>query len=162
MDGGLPATAQADITVSRASFKAADRDVPVRCLWFAVTPVPESLYDPTADNNVVAVELNVYDNDAKILQTDDEIFIRSLSSTLIKIPRGQMAVSEQVKPTILRAGKRARGQLSLVVHADAFASASDESPRRCTAVLSIAGAADTNPTDNTTRLVVDVLNRNNY
>jgi hypothetical protein len=173
--------------VSRAAFKFVDRRVPARCtLWFSVAAVPEDLYDPTPDNNVVAVELNVYDDDAKILDTEDEVLIQSVSPTLVKIPRGQTSVIEQVKPTILRAGKkvledagmdvivtagdgdcpkgtigitdfdrcaagtqnrmvlrrgkRARGMLALVVRGDAFASTTDESPRRCTAVLTISGA----------------------
>jgi len=209
VDGGLPATALADLTVSRATFAPVDRRVPVRCtLWFTVTAVPENLYDPTPDNNVVAVELNVYDKDARILQTEDEVFIQSLAPELVKIPRGQTERVERVKPTILRAGKRtledagmdvvvtagdgdcpkgtigiadfdrrtagtqnsmvlrrgkrARGALALVVRSDAFTSETDESPRRCTAVLSIAGAADTDPSNNTTRLVVDVIDRTDY
>ena len=209
VDGGLPATALADITVSRATFKPVDRRVPARCtLWFSVSVIPEELYDPTPDNNIVAVELNVYDNDAAIVQTEDEVLIQSLSPALVKIPRGQSSVVEQIKPTVLRAGKkvledagmdvvvtagdgdcpkgtigvadfdrrsigtqnrmtlrrgkRARGQLALVVRSDAFTSATDESPRRCTAVLTISGAADIDPSNNTTRLVVDVLDRNDY
>jgi cysteine-rich repeat protein len=209
VDGGLPATAQADITVSRAMFKPVDRRVPARCtLWFTVSAVPEGLYDPTPDNNVVAVELNVYDNDAAMLQTTDEVLIQSLSPALVKIPRGQTTVIEQVKPSVLRAGKkdledagmdvvvtagdgdcpkgtigiadfdrraagnqnimrlrrgkRARGMLALVIRSDAFTSASDESPRRCTAVLSISGVGDTDTSNNTTRLVIDVLDRNDY
>jgi cysteine-rich repeat protein len=209
VDGGLPATAQTDITVSRAGFKFVDRRVPARCtLWFSVTAVPEDLYDPTPDNNVVAVELNVYDDDDKILATEDEVFIQSLSPTLVKIPRGQTSVIEQVKPTITRAGKkvledagmdvvvtagdgdcpkgtigiadfdrraagtqnrmvlrrgkRARGMLALIVRGDAFTSTTDESPRRCTAVLTISGIADMDSSNNTTRLVVDVLDRNDY
>lgn len=209
VDGGLPATAQAHITVSRAAFQIADRRVPARCtLWFRASAMPENLYDPTPDNNVVAVELNVYDDDAKLLENEDEVLIRSLSPTLVKIPRGQTSVTERVKPTVLRAGKkvledaglevvvtagdgdcpkgtigitdfdrrtagtqnrmvlrrgkRARGMLALVVRADAFTSSTDESPRRCTAILSIAGAADLDPSNNTTRLVVDVIDRNDY
>jgi cysteine-rich repeat protein len=209
VDGGLPATAQADIKVSRAAFKLVDRRVPARCtLWFSVSAVPEDLYDPTPDNNVVAVELNVYDDDAKILETEDEVFIQSLSPTLVKIPQGQTSVVEQVKPTIMRAGKkvledvgmdvvvtagdgdcpkgtigiadfdrraagtqnrmvlrrgkRARGLLALVIRSDAFTSSTDESPRRCTAVLTISGIADMDSSNNTTRLVVDVLDRNDY
>jgi cysteine-rich repeat protein len=209
VDGGLPATAHADITVSRAGFKIVDRRVPARCtLWFSVSAVPENLYDPTPDNNVVAVELNVYDDHARLLETEDEVLIQSLSPTLVKIPRGQTSVIEQIKPTVLRAGKkiledagmdvvvtagdgdcpkgtigiadfdrraagtqnrmvlrrgkRARGMLALVVRADAFTSSTDESPRRCTAVLSISGTADMDPSNNTTRLVVDVIDRNDY
>jgi len=209
VDGGLPVTAQADITVSRATFTPVDRRVPVRCtLWFTVSAMPAGLYDPTPDNNVVAVELNVYDKDAALLQSEDEVFVRSLSPALVKIPRGQTSVVENVKPTILRGGKRdledagmdvvvtagdgdcpqgtigvadfnrravgeqnrlrlrrgkrARGMLSLIVRADVFTSTTDESPRRCTAVLSISGASDIDPSNNTTRLVVDVLDRNDY
>ena len=209
VDGGLPATAHARITVSRKTFAPFDRRVPERCtLWFAVAGVPEGLYDPTPDNNVVALELNVYDSDAAIGQGEDEIFVQSLRPTTVKIPSGQTSVVEQVKPTVrragkkeledagldvivtagdgdcpkgtigvadfdrraagtqnrmlLRRGKRARGVIALVVRSDLFTSTTDESPRRCTAVLTISGERDIDPSNNTTRLVIDVLDRNDY
>ena len=63
----------------------------------------------------------------------------------------------------LRRGKRARGSLALVVRSDAFTSYSDEAPRRCTAVLTAASPGmDIDPSNNTTRVVIDVVDKNDY
>ena len=64
--------------------------------------------------------------------------------------------------TMLRRGRRARGSLGLIVHAGAFASASDESPRRCSALITATGIGDTDASNNTTRLVLDVIDRNDF
>lgn len=63
---------------------------------------------------------------------------------------------------MLRRGRRAKGSLGLIVRAEAFASPSDESPRRCTALITVTGAGDTEPSNNTTRLVVDVIDRKDF
>jgi hypothetical protein len=62
----------------------------------------------------------------------------------------------------LKRGKRAKGTMGLVIRADAFDSPSDESPRRCTALITATGDGDTDPSNNTTRLVIDVVDRNDF
>ncbi len=60
-------------------------------------------------------------------------------------------------------GKRKAGILPLTINAAAFVGHSKRSPARCTAVLSVSGpGGDTDSSNNTTRLVIEVDDQNDY
>ncbi|MFN2375280.1 MAG: DUF4215 domain-containing protein [Candidatus Binatia bacterium] len=205
--GGNPATAIAEITVSRDTFTPFGRRIPTRCtLWFTASEAAGSSDDPTPDNNVLAVALDVTDTLDRTSTEDDEFFVESMNPVTVKIPEGHTLVTKQIKPVVrrsrdlpkgvadmevtvsasdgdcppgtvglvdmdrravgmqttlsLRRGRRAKGSLGLIVRADAFESPSDESPRRCTVLVTATGPGDTDATNNTTRLVLDVIDRN--
>ncbi|MBI5503179.1 MAG: DUF4215 domain-containing protein [Deltaproteobacteria bacterium] len=207
--GGLPATAIAEVTVSRDAFTPFDHRIPARCtLWFTAAEASGTSVDPTLDNNAVAVALDVTDTLDPSHADQDEFFIESMKPVAIKIPDGQAVVTKQIKPVVrrsrdlpagvadlevtvtasdgdcppgtvgfvdfdrrlsghqsrmmLRRGRRAKGSLGLIVRAEAFDSPSDESPRRCTALVTATGAGDTDPSNTTTRLVLDVTDRNDF
>jgi cysteine-rich repeat protein len=71
-------------------------------------------------------------------------------------------VAGQQARLMLRRGRRAKGTLGLVIRAEAFDSPGDDSPRRCTALVTATGAGDTDPSNNTTRLVIDLIDRNDF
>jgi hypothetical protein len=207
--GGTPATAIAQVTVSRDMFAPFDHRTPTRCtLWFFASEASGDSEDPTPDNNAYAVNLDVTDSADPVGQTGDEFWVESMKPVAIKIPPGQASVSQQIKPSVhrsssipagssdmdvtvsasdgdcppgtvgyvdfdrrqaghqsqflLRRGKRARGVLGLTIRADAFTSPSNDSPRRCTALITATGQGDTDPSNNTTRLVIDVTDRNDF
>ena len=207
--GGLPSTAIADVTISREGFAPFDHKIPTRCtLWFTAEEATGESDDPTPDNNVVAVHLDVTDTEDPVHAEEDEFFVASMDPITIRINQGQTEVKKQIKPSVrrsrdlpatvddlevtisgsdgdcppgtigyidfdrrlaghqtrmlLRRGKRAKGTLGLTIRSEAFASPSDESPRRCTALITATGYGDTDPSNNTTRLVIDVIDRNDY
>ncbi len=208
VDGGNPATAIAEVTVSREAFTPFDQKIPTRCtLWFTASEVTGGSDDPTPDNNAFPVALDVTDTDDPNGGTEqDEFFVVSMDPVLVKIPNGQSVVTKQIKPVVrrsrnapetdmevtisasdgdcppgtvgfvdfdrriagiqrtlmLRRGKKAKGSLGLIVDSASFDSPSDESPRRCTALITVTGAGDSDPSNNTTRLVVDVVDRNDF
>jgi cysteine-rich repeat protein len=207
VDGGNPATAIAEVTVSRDAFTPFDHKIPTRCtLWFAASEATGGSDDPTPDNNLVPVALDVTDTDDPNGAEQDEFFVVSMNPVTVKIAEGQLEVTKQIKPVVrrsrsapdvdvevtisasdgdcppgtvgfvdfnrrvagiqtrmmLRRGKRAKGSLGLTVNAASFDSPSAESPRRCTALITVTGAGDTDPSNNTTKLVVDVVDRNDF
>ncbi|HXC50057.1 MAG TPA: DUF4215 domain-containing protein [Candidatus Limnocylindrales bacterium] len=209
VEGGVPSTAIAEVTVSRDAFTPFDHKIPTRCtLWFTAEEASGASDDPTPDNNVASVHLDVTDTDDPVHSDEDEFFIDSMDPITIKIPNGQTVVTKQIKPVVrrsrdlpdtagdlevtvsvsdgdcppgtvgyidfdkrlaghqsrmmLRRGRRAKGTLGLVVRAEVFDSPSDESPRRCTALITANGYGDSDPSNNTTRLVIDVVDRNDF
>ncbi len=209
VDGGLPATAIAEVTVSRDAFVPFDHSIPTRCtLWFTAVEPSGASDDPTPDNNTIAVNLDVTDTEDPTHSGEDEFFVESMAPITVKIPPGQSVVTKQIKPSVkrsrdlpasvadvevtvsasdgdcppgtigfvdfdrrtagmqsrmmLRRGRRARGSLGLIIRSEAFDSPSDESPRRCIALITATGAGDTDASNNTTRLVIDVIDRNDY
>ncbi|MFN2376379.1 MAG: DUF4215 domain-containing protein, partial [Candidatus Binatia bacterium] len=207
--GGVPATAIAQVTVSRDAFTPFDHRIPQRCtLWFTASEAGGGSDDPTPDNNSVTVALDVTDTADPTHSGEDEFYVESMKPVTIRIPPGRTEVTKQIKPFVrrsrdlpssvadlevtvsasdgdcppgtvgyvdadrrtaglqsrmmLRRGRRSKGTLGLIVRAEAFDSPSDESPRRCTALITVTGAGDTDPSNNTTRLVVDVVDRNDF
>ncbi|HUI24696.1 MAG TPA: hypothetical protein VL403_01330, partial [Candidatus Kryptonia bacterium] len=60
-------------------------------------------------------------------------------------------------------GRRAAGLLPVTLAASGFATANAASPARCTALLTASGpGTDPEPSNNMTKLVIDVLDRNDY
>ena len=209
VEGGLPSTAIAEVTVSRDTFAPFNQRIPERCtLWMAASEASGASDDPTPDNNTITVALDVTDNDDPTHTDEDEFFVESMDPVTVKVQPGQAVVTRQIKPVVrrskdlptsvadlevtvsasdgdcppgtvgyvdtdrrtaglqsrlmLRRGRRAKGSLGIIVRADAFESPSDESPRRCTALITVTGAGDTDPSNNTTRLVLDVIDRNDF
>lgn len=209
LSGGVPATAIADVTVSRDAFTPFDKKIPTRChLRVTASEATGASDDPTPDNNTAPVALDVTDTGDSAHSGLEEFFVASMDPVTVKIAKGQASVTKQIKPAVrrsrdlptdagdlevvvsasdgdcppgtvgyvdtdrrtagyqsrlvLRRGKRAKGSLGLVIRADAFTTPSDESPRRCTALVTATGTGDTDPSNNTTRLVIDVYDRNDY
>lgn len=64
---------------------------------------------------------------------------------------------------VVAGGGKRSGQLALVIDAARFTTTSRRSPARCTAVLTAAGpSGDTDATNNSTRLVIDVVDENDF
>ncbi len=64
---------------------------------------------------------------------------------------------------LVAADANASGALSVTVSASAFTTANAVSPRRCTAVLSAAGpSGDADLSNNTAKLIIDVVDRNDF
>lgn len=60
-------------------------------------------------------------------------------------------------------GKIASGNLPVTVNATGFATTNKKSPTRCTAVVTVTGpGGDTDASNNTTRLVIDVYDKNDF
>jgi len=210
VDGGLPSTAIAEITVSREGFVPFGPRIPSRCtLWFTAVEAGGTSDDPTPDNNILAVALDVTDTrENHHEEGEDEFYVESMKPITIKLAKGQTLLTKQIKPSVrrsrdlpksvsdvevnitasdgdcpkgtvgfvdfdrraagaqsrlmLKRGRRSKGSLGLIIRAEAFDSPSDESPRRCTALITASGAGDTDKSNNTTRLVIDVIDRNDY
>jgi len=64
---------------------------------------------------------------------------------------------------VVKGGKTASGRLPVTVTAGDFATANAKSPSRCLALVSVTGpGGDTAPSNSTTRLVIDVYDKNDY
>ena len=207
--GGVPATAIAEVSVSRDAFAPFSHSIPERCtLWFTASEASGGSDDPTPDNNLIAVNLDVTDTEDPVRSGEDEFFVESMDPVTVKVAPGQVLATRQIRPVVrrsrdlpasvadvevtvsvsdgdcppgtvgyvdfdrravgaqprlmLRRGRRAKGTLGLLVRAEAFDSPGDDAPRRCTALVTATGAGDTDPSNNTTRLVVDVIDRNDF
>jgi len=66
--------------------------------------------------------------------------------------------------TTVKGGAMKGGRLPLTINAAAFATANTKSPARCTAVLTATGPSvpDPDPSNNTTRLVINVIDKNDF
>jgi cysteine-rich repeat protein len=190
------------LSLSRDAFTTTKHTAPHRCtLVFQAIAQPAS-HDPTPENNVVTMELNVFDRNDPEVDTVHETVMDSIPPVTVQLGRGSGAVRRMVYPimgnadasdlaghlahltasdgdcptgtvgvpdydlsrlgaqddAIIQALRTRRGQLPLVIDPAAFATATAKSPARCTAVLTATGpAGDTDPTNNITKLVIDVL-----
>ena len=88
VDGGIPATAIADVTVSRATFQPFDHRIPQRCtLRFTAVEAGATSDDPTPDNNSIVVHLDVTDTGDPVHSDEDEFFVESMKPLTIKLRR---------------------------------------------------------------------------
>ncbi|MBI1813780.1 MAG: DUF4215 domain-containing protein [Deltaproteobacteria bacterium] len=95
-DGDCPAGTVAQspndsvsIHVTRTAFPNATKEIPQRCtLTFSVHAEPQDVTEPTPENNVVSVELNVLDGTVPSVATQTRFVLRSLNSIRATILRG--------------------------------------------------------------------------
>jgi hypothetical protein len=202
------ATAQVTLNVTRSTFVGFNSLAPTRCtLNFSVTSPGHS--DPTPANNLMTVELNVFDSQDPVQTAVHETFIKSLKPLSIAIGDGTAQKSKGARPApgnadlsvdedpgdlivvtamdgdcppgtlgaidydsempgaqnsvTLPSGKVAYGALPVTATAAAFTTSARKSPSRCTATVSVAGpGGDTDASNNTTQLVIDVYDRNDF
>jgi cysteine-rich repeat protein len=92
--GGTRSTARVAIRATTDSFPGLDRKVPRRCtLSFSARAAVSGSYDPTPENNTIAVELNVYAGSNELVTLPPgtelpEFSIRSLKPLKVSIPKG--------------------------------------------------------------------------
>jgi hypothetical protein len=77
-------------------------------------------------------------------------------------PSGSVAVSAPAMKTIVGEG-RATGHVVVTVSRDALRAGNSKAPARCVAALTATGPGiDPSPSNNSTRLVIDVKDKNDY
>lgn len=206
--GGRRATAAVALRIDPAGFVGFNSVAPTRCsLTLAVTSPGNS--DPTPANNVIPVELDVFDTTDPTQTTLHEAFIRSIKPIAIVIADGVAQRATTIRPApgnadvsvvetpgdlvtvtaldgdcppgtlgaldldsrlpgaqssvTLRGGELGVGRLLVTASASGFTTSSKKSPARCTATLSVSGpGGDPNITNNTTQLVIDVYDKNDF
>jgi hypothetical protein len=205
--GGRTKAALMQVRVTSAGFDSFSRGAPHRCrLQFeAVVDTPGNA-DPSPQNNAMAVELDVIDQNDAEQTTLFESLASSIRPTKIIVRRG---LSQVIKPVRLRvangnagggpdsgvsvvvsgdcpagtvdgvdfdsrqsgvqglavvsAGRKASGFVPLTINASAFTSPNRKTPARCTAVFTVNGpSGDTDASNNSTRLVIDVIDKNDF
>jgi hypothetical protein len=81
-------------------------------------------------------------------------------------PRGTVRAVDMNGPdaaVLVPGGRKQRGTVEVTVDRDAFLSSSANAPARCTARISVAGPdADSDPSNDETLLVIDVIDRNDF
>ena len=113
-----------------------------------IKPLVRRSSEIPSDSPVLAVHVTVSDGDCP-------------AGTVGFLDFDRRAAGQQSR-LMLRRGRRAKGSLGLVVRAAAFESPNDEAPRRCTILVTAAGEGDTDLSNNTTRLTLDVIDRNDF
>ncbi len=102
--GGEPRLALIAISLSRANFSPVCKRAPVRCtLQLRVRSAEEGSLDPTPDNNVVGMELNVADTVDPVDTEFKEFVLSSMKPVTLRIAPGETSVSRQVKPQAINA-----------------------------------------------------------
>jgi hypothetical protein len=209
LGAGRTASARLTLDIDGASFTTFNRRVPTRCtLQFTANSTAPGNVDPTPDNNVAYMELNVFDLADPEQGAVHESLIDSFRAThpgKIEIRAGQTGQTKIVKPVVINgdadehpgdvltvsvddgncppgtvglvdfdsttAGaqtsvvvvgqRKARGSLAITVDADDFYSPGRRALARCHATLTVAGpGGDTDASNNTTRMVINVFDRN--
>jgi cysteine-rich repeat protein len=116
--GGQQRTARVWLRVYRADFPDLDPKVPQRCtITFEVETLVDGNVDPTPDNNLIQVELNIFgkpsvhastqSGSARAADAAPPFFIASARPLKVGIAAGQSAVSRSVKVAV-GAGKSSR------------------------------------------------------
>ncbi len=206
---GRPAAAKLTLELAAASFTSHSRKVPTRCsLRFMVESTTAGNIDPTPDNNVAYMEINVIDRNDPDRTDVQESRIESFRAThpgKVELRAGHASQTKVVKPVVVngdagerpgdeltvvvddgdcppgtlgevdfdrraegaqpsvvvRGERKARGRLAVEVHADDFYSPGRRAMGRCHAVLTVSGpGGDSDPSNDATRMVVNVYDRN--
>jgi hypothetical protein len=212
--GGKSKAATVLLTISRDDFTTFNRKAPTRCsLTFTANTIAPASVDPTLDNNVMTVEVNIIDrNDSQhTTATVHESLVRSIHPVTVTVPKNATVKTANVHPVVANAdflptpeipgdtitvvtstgtcpagavgvadydkglagaqnlvvvkgGATKGGTLALAIDAAAFRSTPNKkAPARCTAVLTAAGpGGDADGTNNTTKLVIDVVDTNDF
>jgi len=91
------------------------------------------------------------------------------SLTVTACPTGTVGVTDfytaagAQNTALLTGGQTKQGTLPLTINASAFLSPNKKSPARCTAVLTVTGpGGDSDGSNNTTKLVIDVTDKNDF
>ena len=95
---GSTASAALEIVVDASRFTTVNHKVPARCT-FEVRASVEAAgnVDPTPENNVTRVEINVFDNGDERVETDGESYVDSLGPLGLKIRAGDAEATKVVK-----------------------------------------------------------------
>lgn len=206
---GRTASAKVTLAIDGAAFTTFRRKVPTRCtLRFEAEPTAAGNVDPTPDNNVAYMEINVFDVADPEQTAVHESLIESFRAThpgKIEIRAGQTGQTKVVKPVVINgdAGenpgdlltvsvddgncppgtlglvdfdaaapgaqssvvvggqRKARGSLAITVNAADFNSPGRRSLARCHASLTVSGpGGDSDASNDTTRMVINVFDRN--
>ena len=209
MVGGKRKTAMVPLTITSADFTTFNHKAPTRCTLTFTATMPGS-NDPTPENAVATVEINIIDKNDPEGTARHESLIKSIAPAKITLPRDTTAKLRNVRPTVVNAdilptvettadaitvvasdgdcpsgtvgvadynarmpgaqntaqvtgGRSKAGLLPLTINANAFLSPNAKSPARCTAVLTASGpGGDSDGSNNTTKLVIDVLDKNDF
>jgi len=206
--GGRPRTARVSLHIDSAAFTTFNAKSPRRCtlIFTAKTVEPTTWFEPTPENNTIAVELNVTDKNDPGQSTKHESVLQSIAPVRVGLSRGKASRTKGTKVTVVNAdilptpekpgdvitvtasdgdcptgtvgmvdfkgqnsvtlagGAKESGQLALTIDAAAFTSPSAASPARCTAELTATGPSVTDPdvTNNRTKLVINVVDKNDF
>jgi len=205
---GKQKVATVNLSVSNAAFAPFNRRAPERCriLLHADTTVLGN-YDPAPANNLMPVEVNVFDANDPEQNALHETFIVSQRPASARIGRGHTTVFRRVAvgagngdlgdpsghgvifdafdggcplftigavdfdselsgnqtSVSVPAGKKRRGRLEFSANTTVFTTRNARSPDRCVAMVAGSGpAGDTDPSNNTSLLVIDVYDHNDY
>ena len=215
--GGSQKTAVVPITVRANDFSTHNRKAPTRCtltLTSRTQLTGTANLDPTPENNIVSVEINVIDTHVTASTTVHESLIKSIAPVSVTIPRSSLALSvvKTVRPVLvnadfvdtpaghsiglsvdsiscpwvsvvsgsldidgaqpgaqstvtLSAGRMTTGLMQFAIDG-AVSTPNVLSPARCrvrlTATTNVMGNVEPDPTNNTTTLIIDVIDRNDF
>jgi hypothetical protein len=208
--GGKFKTAKVPLTFTSGAFTTFNHVAPTRCtLSFTATTLVAS-NDPTPQNAVASIELNVIDKNDLEGTARHESLIKSIAPVKVMVSKGTgqklvtvraTAVNADILPapetsadaitvvasdgdcpsgtvgvldydsttagaqnTVqLTGGKSKGGAMTVAIFASKFSSPNAKSPARCTALLTATGpGGDTDASNNTARLVIDVIDKNDF
>lgn len=203
---GRSRSAKLTINVAAADFTSVHRRVPSRCtVELQAHPTAGNNADPTPDNNVAFMELNVFDASDPEQLAVPEFFLESFRAShpgKIEIRAGQSSQTKRVKAVVVNAGpaeatltlavddgtcppgtvglpdfdlktpgaqtsiaaapgRKVRATIPVTVQAADFYSPTSRARARCIARLTATSSlGDTEISNNETRMVVNVYDRN--
>jgi len=98
--GGQSKTATVSLNIDSAAFAALKQMMPMRCtlIFAAVVVDPAGSFDPTAINNLAALEISVVDRNTSDLPPQP--LLKSVVPVKVKIPRGQSSVTTTIVPRL--------------------------------------------------------------
>ena len=182
---GERAYADLFLEFARAAFAIVDRKAPHRCTVLVAAASAAGTFDVTGPNNTASVVVDVSDASAPSGQVS-EIMLKPVVPQAMRIPAGLLGDDRRLQVrvrgstgagttlaandgscppgtlSVLRQpGTTATGEVQLRA-SRAFVTTTAVSPARCTAVLTASQVGDTEPSNNTTEVVLDVIDRNDF
>jgi cysteine-rich repeat protein len=183
---GGSATAALSLQFAPAAFTLTDREVPQRCAVSVAAVGVAGAFDVQSSNNAIAIVADVYAGGA-VSAGVPEILLRPPSATAISIPDGSLGGERRVSArlfgtslagatlavddgncppgsVVVERPPNASGTARLLLRASrAFFTTTPKSPARCTALLTASsGGGDTEPSNDTAPLVIDVIDGNDF